>query len=567
MSASSGPFVTLRRLLRVGWPFWHLKIRVAWGHLILVIILLLVNAKLLVFINETAGAFMTAIEKRSITNFDHYLVIYAISLAVAVPFQVSYMFLRTRLALKWRLWMSTGLIGRYYKNRAYYHMIKNAGIDNPDQRMTQDPDTFCNSSIGLGISALESVITIYMFSGLLWSISQTLTYTVLAYALVGSLLAVSIGHSLAGLAFRQSATEASLRFLLANTRRDATNLALYQSERLAQKQAKAGLVNVIDTLLEIMRVNRNLQSFTVGYNLLVPLIPAAICAPLYFRHEMDFGVITQATMAFTAVFNAATIFIAQFGGISNFAANINRLGSFIEALDACEKTSIEPNMVEVTSGEDIVFDDVTLLANDSTRPLIAELSLTVKAGSALLICGTGSLVKASIVKAITSLELRGSGKMQTPLPHHISYLSNDPLLIDGTLREVLCVGFEEREQPNDVKLHKTLRHAKLMDLAARCGGLDKTQSWKSILSKGELQRLALARLLLSNPPYAIIDEATDVLGENTEPRLYAFLRSMDSTIITVSNSDATAEFHDQVLEVHSDGTWTVRAPVTAPASQ
>ena len=553
----SSAWLTLVRLLRIGWPFWRDCKRVAWGHLFFMIALLLANGRLLVFINETAGSFMTAVEKRSLTEFDHYLIIYAAALALAVPIQVGYAYLRTRLALRWRYKMASNLIKRYHANRAYYYLIRDANIDNPDQRISQDPDTFCNSSIGLGISALESIITISLFSGLLWSISDTLTYTVIGYAVVGSILAISIGHSLAPLAFRQSATEASLRFVLANTRRDANSVALYRTENLQAKQATEGLQKVISTLTEIMQVNRNLQSFTVGYNLLVPLIPAAICAPLYFHHEMEFGVITQATMAITAVFNAATILIHQFNGISSFTANINRLGSFIEALEMCEKMHQESgSQVEVKAGNNIIFDDVTLLAPDSTRPLITELSLRINPGTGLLICGNGGLVKAGIVNAITGLELSGSGKMECPMPSEIMYLSTNPQLPDSSLHEILSADLSN--PPSNVRMVKTLQLVKLTDLAARCGSMEKVQNWKSFISNGEQQRLALARLLLANPRYAIIDDATSVLGEHGEQRLYAVLRSLDCTIITVSNNPLVAEFHDQVLEVNFDGSWTLR---------
>ena len=115
----SSAWLTLVRLLRIGWPFWRDCKRVAWGHLFFMIALLLANGRLLVFINETAGSFMTAVEKRSLTEFDHYLIIYAAALALAVPIQVGYAYLRTRLALRWRYKMDSNLIKRYHANRAY----------------------------------------------------------------------------------------------------------------------------------------------------------------------------------------------------------------------------------------------------------------------------------------------------------------------------------------------------------------------------------------------------------------------------------------------------------------
>ncbi|MBK7747937.1 MAG: hypothetical protein IPI39_11860 [Candidatus Obscuribacter sp.] len=295
-----------KRLWKIGRPFWVSEKRnIAMLHLVAVLVLLLANALLAVFINYTAGHFMTAIEQKSLGDFYHYLLVYIGAFIVVTPVQVFYDLMRTRLALVWRKWLSEVSSQLYYSDRAYYRLSKNSDIDNPDQRMTQDVDSFCNSSVGLFISVLDAVVNVSMFIGLLWAISPTLTYTVIAYSAGGSLIVVLIGKALVKLNFRQFKVEADLRYSFTETRRDAESIALSRSEDVALNHANGQLDSIIDNLMSIMLVHRNIHFFTGPYNRLMPLIPAAIIAPLYFKGAAPFGDITQATMAFTSVFQGS----------------------------------------------------------------------------------------------------------------------------------------------------------------------------------------------------------------------------------------------------------------------
>ncbi len=334
---------SLKRLYRIGKPFWVSEKRnSAILHLVAVLALLFVNAKVMVYMNSTAGDFMTAIEQRNSANFTHYLMMSALLILAVTPLQVFYGYLRTRLALLWRNWLSSSLFNGYFANNAYYKLLRNKDVDNPDQRMTQDVDTFCNSSVGLFISILDAVVNAGMMVGVLWAISPLLTGGVIAYSLIGSVIVILIGRALVNLQFQQSKTEADLRFGLAEVRREAEAIAFYRGEQIANTQSNTRLGKVISTLLTVAGVYRNIQLFTTPFNMLVGLIPAAIMAPIYFRGEIPFGTITSATLAFAAIFSGATLLIGQFGGITNYAAVINRLGSFIESLDAAGVEQLPP---------------------------------------------------------------------------------------------------------------------------------------------------------------------------------------------------------------------------------
>ena len=77
------------------------------------------------------------------------------------------------------------------------------------------------------------------------------------------------------------------------------------------------------------------------------------------------------------------------------------------------------------------------------------------------------------------------------------------------------------------------------------------------LSESELQRFAVARLILAKPRFAFLDQALAVLDALEEEKLYAALASTDITYVSVGDSPALINFHHARLELHGDGAWTM----------
>lgn len=545
-----------KRLVKVGKPFWVSDQKwTGFMHLGLVLGLLAANAGVAYFINTTAGAWMQAIQQKDVNDFYYQLMWYAGLILLATPIQVFYGYFRTRLALVWRRWLSTSLFAGYFSNLAYLKMTRDKDLDNPDQRMAQDVDSFCNSSVGLFISIIDAVVNVVMFAGVLYLLSRTLTLTVIAYSAIGSLIVILIGRTLVNLTFMQMKTEADLRFGLAEVRREAETVALYRGEQLAQSQARTRLGRVIDTLMNIMNVNRNIQLFTAAYYMFVPIIPAAIIAPLYFQGQAKFGDITQATMAFQAVFNGATILIGQFGGITAFTAIINRLGSFLEGLEKAGVEQLPPGKrIEVTEGPEVVFDKVTITTPESGRNLIVDLSVAVGKGRSMLVTGPDGSGKSSLLRVLTGIWSNGSGKLQRPSAGEVMFLDKTPYLPPMTLREALC--FPAANAPfEDERLQQVLNLVDLGDLPGKVGGFEVEQTWRETLSPSQQQRLALARIINQKPKYVVIDEASAALEAENEKLLYQLLTGIGATFVSAGNGLALAKYHTQVLELAGDGSW------------
>lgn len=354
-----------RRLIRVGKPFWQSEMRAAgFTHLFVVLSLLGGNAIVAIGINHTAGNFMTSIEMRSMPEFIVFLTVYLALLATTALIQVFYAYFRTRLALMWRKWLSNYLFDMYFADEVFLTINNTTELDFTEQRMSQDVDSFCNSFVGLFIALLDAAVNVIAFMILLWVISPALSITVMIYSSLGLLIVFKIGKTLVSLCNTQLKNEADLRDSLAEARKEAAAIIRQGETQTVKSQAQTKLSSVIDTLLEVASVNRNIQMFTNIFNLLVPIIPAVLIAPAYFRQEIPFGTITQAVLAFTAVFNGATIFIGQFNGITNFAAVTNRLGSLVESMDAClqNKKDATIKIIDEKEGKaDKLLDRVTSL--------------------------------------------------------------------------------------------------------------------------------------------------------------------------------------------------------------
>jgi putative ATP-binding cassette transporter len=131
-------------------------------------------------------------------------------------------------------------------------------------------------------------------------------------------------------------------------------------------------------------------------------------------------------------------------------------------------------------------------------------------------------------------------------------------MIIGSLREQLLYPQVDRNI-GDAELRTVMEKVNLADLPERVGGFDAELDWGQLLSLGEQQRLAFARLLLTRPGYAVLDEATSALDAPNEALLYGELQNAGTTYISVGHRPSLPAYHDQVLELQGGGNWRLKA--------
>jgi putative ATP-binding cassette transporter len=559
-----------RRFLSVALPVFHSETRwKLWGGLALVIGCLLAMSGLNVFNNYVNRDFFTALEQKQPNRFalaaGIYLAVFAVSTAVVVLKQYT----EERCGLLWRQWLTTYLFDKYLTDRAYLRVDRQEDVDNPDQRLTEDVKTFTATTLSFGTILLNSALTMFAFLGVLWSITPWLVLTAIGYAIFGTLMTVLIGRKLVNLNFLQLKKEADLRYRLVQVRQQDELIALTRSEPSERGDVLRRLVAVVGNYLSIIKVNRNLGLFANGYNYVTQILPVLVVAHLYLRGDVPFGVVTQSAAAFTFVLAAFSVIVTEFQRVSSFAAVVSRLSSLLEASVegtapalAAAAPSTDGRAIRHSFGGDVVqFIGLTLVTPRDGQELIHELTLQVPPSLRLLVTGPNGAGKSALFKAAAGVWWWGRGEVSVPECARVMFLPHGAYAVPGTLRDQLLHGLPP-ECGDEAEIRRVLAEVKLDSAVEQVGGLDVERDWVKVLSKGQLQRLGLARVLLAKPCFALLDGATSALDSFWVQTLYNVLRETEIAYITFGDHPDLVPYHDLTLELCGDGSWRVEREPT-----
>jgi vitamin B12/bleomycin/antimicrobial peptide transport system ATP-binding/permease protein len=557
----------------------------ARGFLLGVVLFLLAYTGLSVVLNNKRGVLISALSAQDEPRFWQTVIVFSCVLVVYAPLLAGYTYLRDRLSLQWRRWLTHRFVDNYFHNRAYYNLhISGTEIDNPDQRIAEDVRSFTQESLTFLLVLVESVLSVIAFSSVLWGISRPLVLFLVLYALVGTLVTTIVfGKPLVRLNFEQLKKEANLRFSLVRIRENAEAIAFYQGEEQESNQVKHRFLDVFDNIKQLLVWELNLNILTNAYEFIPFILPALVVAPAIFAGEMEVGKVSEAQGAFVRVFFSLNVVVARFQALTTFGAGINRLYTFAQFLEQTEVEQAEVEQAEVEQAEveqaestqradeqrpkiqtitadRLAVEHLNLQTPNYQRTLVEDLSIELATGQGLLVMGPSGCGKSSLLRAIAGLWNSGTGTITRPEAEQILFLPQRPYMVLGTLRAQLLypnTHLEVEEQ----HLKQILEQVNLAGLEDRFGGFDAEQNWADVLSLGEQQRLTFARLLLNKPKYAILDEATSALDLGNEERLYQHLQAIGTTFLSVGHRSTLTNYHQSLLELSQDKTWQLKQPL------
>jgi vitamin B12/bleomycin/antimicrobial peptide transport system ATP-binding/permease protein len=551
-----------RQFLHVAKPYWlGEEKKTAWVLLSLLIVLMLFETKFAVMLNNQAGEMTSALAAKDGDRFWGSVRACLFVLAFAVPIYAFYYYMRDLFANQWRRWLTGRFLDGYLKGRKYYALGSDSEIDNPDQRISEDINTFTGRSINFLLIFLGSGMQLVAFSAVLWSISHLLVGVLVVYALIGTAFALyAFGNPLIHLNFWQLRREADFRFSLMRVRENAESIAFYRGEAQERAHINSRLNRVIQNFDKLIKKQRSLNLYQRTFSQLTLVLPAAILAQRVLSGELEVGRATQAAGAFTAVLGAVGVIVDNFESLSRFVAGVGRLQTLSDLVLPKDSPEPEPDAgntrIELRPGTQLALESLTLHPPRSERVLIKELSLVLQPSDALLITGDSGCGKSSLLRAIAGLWQSGSGRIHHPPLEDFFFLPQQPYLQLGSLRSQLIYPRTESDLSDD-QLLEILDQVYLPQLAERVGGLSAVHDWEKLLSVGEQQRMAFARILVHAPRIVILDEATSALDSASESALYARLRESGATLISIAHRPAVLRHHTHVLHLQGEGAWAL----------
>ena len=544
-------------ILLFKYNYYYIKDKMKpWLLIIGILILLFCVTGLNVSLSYIFRFLDTSLNVRNESAFWDFLWVYGLIVLIALPIISLYRFTRLKFGRYWREWLTNNFIERYFKNRAYYLLDSNAqnsDIDNPDQRISEDIKNFTMVTLNFLIDILQAILTVTAFSAILWSISKTLTIGLLIYVGLGTWVAIYTGKKMIKIYYDQLRLEADFRYGLIHVRDNSESIAFYSGEKKEIKNILRRLYSALKNYDLWIIWQSIVDLFQFSYSNLMRFPVYLLVAPLYFSGQIDFGTITQAWIAFFQVFGALSIVTNQIESISAFSASVFRLGNFDKTLTSITNSSSNKPCIRYVESSTLEFEKVTVKTPDGLRVLVQDLSFSLKKGDRMMIVGESGIGKSSLLRSVAGLWDFGSGLIKKPSLSKTMFLPQQPYMLLGTLKEQ--ISYPNSKDEFDLEdIDKVLRRVGLEQLV-KDHNVNEVKDWTRVLSVGEQQRLAFARVLLNEPEFVILDEGTSALDMENEKNLYKILDELDISYISVGHRKEIKQFHNSILTILPRGSY------------
>lgn len=562
-----------------------------WGRLGLLLMLVMVAVRINILLSYYSNDLYTALQvafegaasgdmrvrNSGIHGFWVAIATFAVLAVIYITRAVVDQFLMQEFIIRWRVWLTHRLMGDWLGDRAYYRgQFIDHPIDNPDQRIQQDIDAFTACSGGMAnipangtaktllFGAVQAVVSVVSFAAILWDLSFPITvaglqipralfWIVIAYITFATVVAFWIGRPLIRLSFRNEKLNAIFRYALVRLRDAGEAVGFYRGERAESVELNGRFAGVIRNYRGYLRRSVAFTGFNVAVSQPIGLLPFLIQAPQLFAGSFKLGYVMQSTQAFGTVHDSLSFFRNAYDLFASYRASILRVHGLVESN---AKTRALPKLHTAPSVDGSVeLDEVEVRTPDGLQ-LVDPLSMRLAPGDSMVIVGRSGSGKTTLLRSLAQLWPFTSGTLRHPSQDNATmFLSQLPYVPLGNLRAVVSYPAAEGDIA-DRQLRDVLAKVALAHLRDR---LDQVRDWAKVLSPGEQQRIAFARILLTRPRAVFLDEATSALDPGLEYSLYQLLRTElpETVVVSVSHRNTVEPHHEQQLALLGGGAWRV----------
>jgi putative ATP-binding cassette transporter len=554
-----------------------------WGLLGVLLMLVMIDVRLVVLFtyqsNDQFSAMQAAFQGDGVAKDAalHGFWVAILILAALVVAKVTRTLLDTyltqRFIIRWRVWLTHRLTGDWLAGDAFYRgRFIDRPVDNVDQRIQQDIDIFTTGTgpetntptVGtaqtLLFGTVFAIVSVVEFTPILWGLSGPLTvfgftlpkalfWIALSYVFFTTVVAFWIGRPLIRLSFRNELTNAAFRYALVRLRDAGEAIGFYRGEGAERRELMTRFAAVIANYRAFVRRGIAFLGWNRSMNEIVDPLPTIIQAPRLFAGQIQFGDVTQSSSAFNQLQGSLSFFRAVYDAFAGYRAAIIRLNGLVDANETAREL---PSLTaEPSIDGSIQLDKVEVRTPAGTR-LIDPLDVRLDPGGSLVISGTSGSGKTTLLRSLAQLWPFTSGTLRRPADDTM-FLSQLPYMPLGDLRTAVSYPADAATHSDDA-VRCALDAVSLGHLGSR---LNELADWAKVLSPGEQQRVAFARVLLAKPKAVFLDEATSALDEGQEFALYRALRAQlpDCIVVSVSHRPTLDQHHDRRLELLGDGAW------------
>ncbi len=551
--------------------------RGAWVLTVSLLILIALQIFVQYRINVWNRSIFDALQARDSGAVLFQALMFPLLAAASVVLAVGAVFARMTTQRRWRGWLSGHVVDRWLANGRYYQLNLVPGDhQNPEGRIAEDLRIATDAPVDFCAGVLQAVLSALTFIAVLWSIGGPLSFRVgetwivipgflviaaVAYSLIASALMVGIGRGFVAASERKNQAEAEYRYVLTRLHENGESIALLGGEQEERAGLDRSLRQVLRRWRQLCSQHMRTTSVSQASVLVAPVIPVILSSPKFLDGTMTLGEVMQAASAFVFVQAAFSWLVDNYPRLADWAASAQRVASLLYSLDSLQEAEQGEGFGRIQRGEmqgaALRLHDLSVTLDDGTV-VVNEADVVIAPGEKVLVVGESGTGKSTLVRAIAGLWPWGQGEVRVNSGSKLFLMPQRPYVPIGTLRRVTTYPAPADEIPKE----QVAEALELVGLGHLTDRIDEEAPWDQILSGGEKQRLAFARLLIVRPDIIVLDEATSALDPPSQEQLMRMISDQlpATTILSVGHRPELEAFHERklMLERRAGGARLVR---------
>ncbi|ANM02691.1 ABC transporter ATP-binding protein [Rhizobium phaseoli] len=539
--------------------------RLAWPCSIGLLAMICMNVGFQYGINRWNRGIFDAIERHDAGTVYYLSAVFVPLVLGSVALVTAQVYVRMMIQRRWRSWLTAAVIARWLANGRYYQLNLIGGDHkNPEARISEDlriateaPVDFIAGVISAFLSASTFIVVLWTIGGALElpvagmtiTIPGFLVVTAVLYAVITSTVIAIIGRHFVQVSEVKNQVEAELRYTLTRVRENGESIALLGGEEEERNDLDKTFSNVLKQWAQLARQHMRTTFVSHGSMLIAPVVPLLLCAPKFLAGGMTLGEVMQAASAFAIVQTAFGWLVDNYPRLADWNACARRIASLMTSLDGLERAEQSDALRRIKHGETqgnaiLNLNDLSVSLDDGTA-VVKETQVEIAPGERVLVAGESGSGKSTLVRAIAGLWPWGHGSVDFHADRRLFMLPQRPYIPSGTLRRAVAYP-RAADSWTAEEVKSALAKVGLEYLNEK---IEEDAPWDQILSGGEKQRLAFARLLLHHPDIVVLDEATSALDEKSQDRMMeTLIEEMPTvTIISVAHRAELEAFHSRKI--------------------